>query len=273
MNRITELKTLVDNHEVISFDIFDTALLRPYAKPCDLFLHLEKLNGAHGFFEKRIEAEKLARDKYPHQEDITFDQIYESIDEQFKDYKQKEFDLEKQVIVKNPEIFELYDYAIKKGKRVIFTSDMYFPKSYIEQFLSKNGYTRYEKLYVSADLMKTKHLSTLYKYILPNIGVLPEDILHIGDNYHSDVEVPEKMGITPYYYEKAIVRLLNSDKRAELFYKNNEYVLGISIILGILAIKNYSTENYWEKIGYNYAGPVIYAYMKWLEKNIKKKQC
>lgn len=271
LDRITELKMLIDKHEIISFDIFDTALLRPYARPFDLFLHLERLNEKPGFFMKRIQAEKDAREKYPQQDDVTYDQIYELIDEQYKCFKQKELDLEKQVIVKNPEIYYVYRYALEKNKRIIFTSDMYLPQSFIEQLLIKNDYKEFEKLYVSSNLMKTKWSSKLYMYILPNINEVPENILHIGDNYYSDVEVPESLGITSYYHEKAITRLLNSDKRAELLYRNNEYILGISIILGLFAIKSPSYGNYWTKIGYNYAGPVIYTYMKWLEKNIKQK--
>ena len=41
------IKNQIDSHLVISFDIFDTLLLRPYAKPTDLFLHLEKKTHTH----------------------------------------------------------------------------------------------------------------------------------------------------------------------------------------------------------------------------------
>ena len=41
------LKDKIEKAKIVSFDIFDTLLLRPYAKPVDLFLHLEKLYGKH----------------------------------------------------------------------------------------------------------------------------------------------------------------------------------------------------------------------------------
>ena len=37
---INKLKNLIDNHDVISFDIFDTLLLRPFLLPTDLFAYL-----------------------------------------------------------------------------------------------------------------------------------------------------------------------------------------------------------------------------------------
>ena len=59
---INSLKQMILKHDVISFDIFDTLLLRPYVKPTDLFEHLEKLENLSGFANARIKAEKIARE-------------------------------------------------------------------------------------------------------------------------------------------------------------------------------------------------------------------
>ena len=61
MNYLDKIKKEIDKHKVISFDIFDTLLLRPYINPTDLFLHLEKLEGIDGFYTARLLAEKQAR--------------------------------------------------------------------------------------------------------------------------------------------------------------------------------------------------------------------
>ena len=55
------LKYKINTHKIISFDIFDTLLLRPYVRPIDLFLHIEKLSNKEGFFEARRKAENNAR--------------------------------------------------------------------------------------------------------------------------------------------------------------------------------------------------------------------
>ena len=56
-----DLKNKINKAEVISFDIFDTLLLRPYLKPTDLFRHMEEVYHANGFATARIEAEKTIR--------------------------------------------------------------------------------------------------------------------------------------------------------------------------------------------------------------------
>ena len=42
MTLLNKIKSKIDSYDIISFDIFDTLLLRPYVKPTDLFLHIEK---------------------------------------------------------------------------------------------------------------------------------------------------------------------------------------------------------------------------------------
>ena len=95
---LDKIKDKIKKHSVISFDIFDTLLLRPYAKPTDLFLHIEKSENIPFFCYLRQEAEKKARIRHKELEDITFDMIYEEIDEKFKDLKQKEMDWEEMVL-------------------------------------------------------------------------------------------------------------------------------------------------------------------------------
>ena len=49
-------------YDVISFDIFDTLLLRPFANPTDLFYIIGKRLDMPEFHKLRIEAEKRARE-------------------------------------------------------------------------------------------------------------------------------------------------------------------------------------------------------------------
>lgn len=56
---LSSLYKRIDEVSVVSFDIFDTLLLRPYIKPEDLFLHIEKIYGRSGFAEQRMNAENL----------------------------------------------------------------------------------------------------------------------------------------------------------------------------------------------------------------------
>ena len=123
-NNITKIFKSIDKHKIISFDIFDTLLLRPYVRPIDLFLHMESHYKSENFAIARIQAEEDAR-KNLDKNEITLDDIYEFIGARYNHLKQFEIEWETKILQINPEIKEIYDYAIKKNKKVIIVSDMY----------------------------------------------------------------------------------------------------------------------------------------------------
>ena len=271
----------IKKHEIISFDIFDTLLIRPYVKPTDLFLHIEKLYKIKGFYKNRIMAEKLARGKYIDFEEVTLNQIYEEIDEKYKRFKEIEIELEERILTTHKENKKIYDYALSLGKKIIITSDMYLPKKTIEKILTKNNYTNYYKLYLSSDLMLTKASGNLYKYIIEDLKVAPSSIMHIGDNFHSDFNNPKLYGIDSIYIEKIIDTFLENNIRAKKLLNENKNNIGISIMLGLSAFScinkndkkennNDKENNYWRNFGFVYGGPAVFSYMNWLKKQIIK---
>ena len=269
MSLFKDIKPKIDKHEIISFDVFDTLLLRPYVKPTDLFLHLEKLEETQGFAKARIEAEQKARKIHSDVEDITLDEIYAEIADEYRNLKSKEMDLEQQVLQPNPEMKEVFDYAKKQGKKIIIISDMYLPAKFLTDILHKKGFDGFEKLYVSCEYRKTKHTGSLYKLAIDDLRASANDIFHIGDNPDSDKQKAEKLKISAYLYPKMIEQIFAENKRAKIFYDKNSNNLETSVILGMLTL-NPCSSNYWQDFGYKYAGPVILGYMQWLEKQLKK---
>lgn len=266
----------IKKHDIISFDIFDTLLIRPYVKPTDLFLHIEKLYKIKGFHKNRILAEKSARGKYIDNEEITLNQIYEEIDDKYKPFKEIEIELEERILTIHKENKEIYDYALRIGKKIIIVSDMYLPKEVIEKILIKNNYTNYYKLYLSSDLMLTKASGNLYKYIIDDLNVKPSTIMHLGDNYHSDFENARLYGIDAFFIEKIIDIFLKDNIRAEKLLHENKNNIGISIMLGLSAFSCFNKNdknkenNYWRNFGFIYGGPAVFSYMNWLKKQIIK---
>lgn len=274
---LESLKYEINNHKIISFDIFDTLLLRPYVKPTDVFLHIETLENKPNFFEIRQEAETKARKTHKNQEDITLDDIYNEIDDEYKYIKQIEIDLETQILQQNKEIFEVFEYAKQQGKKVIVISDMYLNKNILENILNLKGYKDYCKLYLSNEIKKTKATGNLYKYVIEDLGVEGKDIFHIGDNYQSDIEKAKENGIETYYYEKVGEKFLNKigNEKFKILLKQNPNNLDISIIIGMI-ILNWHNKidknilNYWEDFGYNIGGPVCYGFAKFAMEEAKK---
>lgn len=277
----------IKKHDIISFDIFDTLLVRPYVKPTDLFIHIEKLYNVKGFYKNRVKAEKLARGKYIDCEEITLNQIYEEIDDKYKHFKEKEIELEKKILTIHEDNKEIYDYALKNGKKIIIVSDMYLPKNVVEEILIKNTYKNYYKLYLSSDLMLTKASGNLYRYIINDLNVEPSAIMHIGDNYQSDFSNAKSYGINSIFVEKIIDTFLQDNIRAAKFLNENKNNIGVSIMLGLLAFncfnknrnnknqnnkKDNDKNNYWYDFGFLYGGPAVFSYMNWLkEQTIKDK--
>ena len=255
---------LIDCYEVISFDIFDTLLLRPYVKPTDLFYHLELLEKVPGYAYARIRAEQDARKKIP---EATLDEIYSELCG-YPGMKEKEKQLEEQVLTANSEMKPIYDYAKMKGRRIVIVSDNYLPEQFLKSVLETNGYTGFTNLYVSCEYRKNKHSGALFKEVIEHERVNPQSILHIGDNAHSDQKMAYKNKISSVRYTKVIDQLLHNDSRSKLFLEKHPGEVNASILLGMIAMKRSLNTTYWHRIGYTYAGPSILGYMKWLDNNL-----
>ena len=267
-----KIKHKIDKATVVSFDIFDTLLVRPYIQPNDLFDHLGEMENIPNFRKMREFAFQEAVRKYntPKNEEVTYEQIYEFIPEQYKHIKNKELELEYQVLRQNTEIKEIYNYALKKNKKIIIVSDMFLPKNFIESVLNKNGYTNYNKLYLSSEYKKLKLTGNLFRILLNELQVKPNKILHIGDNKYSDYKTPAKLGINAVKYEKISEQFFKNNKKAKNFYKKHSNSLTASILTGYLALSQNRKQNYWYNLGFNYGGAFIFSYMYWLKTMLSK---
>lgn len=192
------------NAEIISFDIFDTLIMRK-CKAHDVFsLAQEKYNASHStkiftFREARVRAERTARRNSPHEE-ITLDEIYRELCAEYGseiagELKALELEAEFSVIYPNEELKEFYASHVKEGGRIIITSDMYLPGNVIAGMLRRCGYEGYESLYVSSEHRATKKSGGLFRIILRDKAITPSKILHVGDNIISDYFSPKRLGI------------------------------------------------------------------------------
>lgn len=275
-----ELFAKIDNANVVSFDIFDTLLLRPFLKPTHVFAYLENKYKAPNFAMDRAITEKKVRLvkqlKNKTQEDITYDDIYSKIKDEFKFLKEKELELEMQTLQCNVEMLEIFNYAKSKNKRIIITSDMYLGSDFLNKVLNKNGFVGYEKLYVSSEIGKCKGTGNIFKHIFTDLNVEPFKIVHIGDNYHSDVLSPQKLKMNAFYYKKLDERYNNmySSNQALNFYEQIEAKTDISILLGITMLdwhNNRFVKTPFEDIAFKYGGPLLISLICQLYEIVKSR--
>lgn len=215
-----------EKYKYISFDIFDTLLVRPFLMPSDLFVLLNhtynellEQQDFVDFAKIRVNAECYARQNlrtiYPQFEEITLDEIYRTIHERYvipEDIccilKGREIELEKKYCKARSKIKELYEFALACGKEIICISDMYLPQDVVANILSENGYD-INKIYLSSKYRVTKSTGNLYKKVVRDLNVMPDEILHIGDNWVSDTEIARKQGLYAWFVPKTAELLEN----------------------------------------------------------------
>lgn len=271
MSEIEMLKREVEDYEIVSFDVFDTLLLRSLGEPADLFKAVEvafrnKFGKAISFYSERMKAEEIARSKTM-REEVTYDEIYEELKSTMgpdsDELKLIEIELEGKFLTANCVMRTLYDHCLQQGKKVLVISDMYLPHEVIQRYLSENGFDGEHILFVSSELQKTKATGSLYKYIkeLDIDSVNEKKWIHIGDNYRADFLNAKACGIEAYWY----VRL---SERARL---GRTRTLEESIISALQINNKFTSGNddYWYRFGVDIVSPIFIGLMKWLSDQIE----
>ncbi len=245
-----------DSVKVISFDLFDTLILRPFLKPTDLFILLGQIQSRNDFCDFRIKAESKARSSVG--TEVTLDEIYSFMPKDLISFKDLECQFEIDLCFTNPWMKQHYQSLIE-GKTVIITTDMYLPRNVIESILKKND-IRYDKLYISSEYRKTKHNGSLFRYILDDLNIRPEEMMHIGDNKRADYSIPRGLGIQAIHVESPSSGYLRTHFDERRFYRRNKSLTS-SIILFMDMIRK-QKEDVWEDMGDRYGGSLSYSFTK-----------
>ena len=227
--RLEEIKQKICDPSVkaVSFDVFDTLVLRPFFYATDVF-HLisDDFNRAAGsssyvnFAELRIEAERACREKLhakrSGEEDITLEDIYACLVSDYgiepavaEQTMQAELDAELRFCTARRTAMQLYELARSLGKRVIACSDMYLPERAVEGILRKCGYD-FDAVYVSSVRKVAKWTGNLYKYVGKAEKLPASAFVHIGDNYASDVAQARNSGWNAYWLPRCAEMLQNA---------------------------------------------------------------
>jgi len=201
--------------KVISYDIFDTVLLRECKSEAarffdisDRFVTLCKKDGGEpGFsvedaFLARVSAARaayaisptIAGNREGRFEDIariTCDLLNRP--DLTSAYVANELRYEVEATTANP-IVQLIAKALPRTK-IIFISDMYLEGDKISYLLSqKLGAKATGRVYSSADGFGSKRTGGVFAHIAAALAVPSDKILHIGDSLHSDYQMPRRHG-------------------------------------------------------------------------------
>ena len=260
----------MDKVKYYSFDMFDTLITRLLNKPDDLFSIMEEKYNIPNFKKKRFEAENTAR-KNSEYEDITIDDIYNQlkiIDSSINtvELEKIEKELEIKLCIINKNFINTYYNLKESDKKIIIISDMYLDIGTIEKILSKNN-IYYDKLYLSSEIKKAKFTGSLYDYVLTDLNIKSDQIIHYGDNKNSDFINPRKKGI-----KSILVDNKWNDNLTIFNSKEKDYgYLAIEKFINFNMENKFSSDafNYFYKTGYQTLGPLLYGYCVWLNESLK----
>lgn len=297
LNKFNTL-ALAKNNQYISFDIFDTLLERPLEHPSTIFqlvaqqVYVEYKLELNDFEKNRVWAESHAR-KTSDYEEVTLDEIYLILqdlyslsDEEASIVKLTEISVEYELILPRKLGKKLWQLALNTGKPIVLISDMYLDAQTIMQMLSKCGYEEYSKFYLSSKIRLTKHSGALFQYVLDDLSLMGQELLHIGDNPRTDIKSATAYKIKTFFIPKSVDRLHTNAMWDKLFPQKVKEDLNKDVLLGLIAnemfsylpITNESKSLFSgevHRLGYSGLGPLFTGFAQWLikechSKNIQK---
>lgn len=199
-----ELLEKINKADVISFDLFDTLIMRQTLSSEDVFQLVNCRLQEQGiriadFCKKRLESEKrLSKDTAPTLREIYSDLLTKAdcdleaegiTAEKLVDL---EYSVDFDLIVPRREVCNIFCKSVAEGKKVYVVSDTYYSRKQLETILEKCRITSYTDILASSDYKtgKTQQLFSILKDMEKG-----KNYLHIGDDSVADIENAAKCGI------------------------------------------------------------------------------
>lgn len=272
----------IKKHEVVSFDIFDTLLVRNVYEPVDVFSLLDreyKDSLPFHFSQVRVEAEReLLLVGEPN-----IYQIYDFIGKKYRLSASKcqellgnEIEKEKEVLVVRSKMCECLRYCISQGKKIYLVSDMYFTKEILQEILESVGICGYDGIIVSCDYGCSKQ-NGLFEILKRSVG--SSSWIHIGDNHELDYLAAIKSGGDAFEILSPIRMMELTTYDMLLGYLEN---MEIKVMLGMMAVRVFNDPfslyhskgmpeiKELEDFGYLFIAPLMISFMVWFFSVLKQ---
>lgn len=274
--------------EVISFDLFDTLVMRRIYEPTDMIalVHarlLEKGIDIKDFCIKRLSAEKeLSRTYAPQLVDIYRSVIEKSARADWPEDITAEYladfewrtDLE--TLVPRRDLAEVFCTLTQNLKRVYVVTDTYYSREQISEILYRCGINGYVDILASCEFMtgKTGDLFDVLKAKEPG-----RRILHVGDDPSADIGCARAKGLDTCRLYSGLDMM---DYIGGLGLEKLASCLSDKIRLGMFAADLFNSPFQFETdknrigvtdsydIGYLFCAPVFCDFLHWFDQKIKE---
>ena len=240
---IAAAEAVIDEVDVVSFDVFDTIFIRRIADPDLIKIPVarfiaDKANSL-GIDISWLEVATL-REQIENQQRQINGQTYPDFEANYDDFMPEmlsrvfneklpddyfnvvadyEVKLENAVLVAREALVDWIISLKQRGKRLFLISDIYLPAHYLERFVDEKKLTNYfESVISSADSFNAKASGTAFPLVEERFKLDRSRWLHVGDNPISDGIKPQEFGIKALVIDDPAER-----QRKKLAAKYNQY--------------------------------------------------
>lgn len=161
---------------------------------------------------------------------------------------------------------EVAQARMQHGK-VAFLSDMYLPKTFLEQKLRAYGlFQDGDLLLVSGERDATKQSGELFRQFLSDTGLKPAELLHRGDNWISDVQTPKRLGIRTAHFDTSTLNRYESilEQHSERTDAVTSYFAGASRLVRLESENASPHLTAIRDVAAGVAGPALLSYVAWV---------
>jgi FMN phosphatase YigB (HAD superfamily) len=272
-----DIMRMIDEHDAVCFNIFDTALMRMTLDSRDVFAVVQKkaeIDNIHigAFPYIRIHAELTNPEPFPTIHDIySYMAKTNGLDGAVADkLKEIEISVEKKVIRARKEVYELYLYAKQQKKQVFLVSDTYLTQDILAEYLHDVGIDDYDGVFLSCELKTTKN-DDLFRAIIDKHSSL--NYLHIGDDKKADGLSAMMNGMDAVIIPSTYEKLMKSELMGLCTTLNNvneKSMLGLCVqkVFGESPRQELKVDDATE-YGFLFLGPVVTAFVIWLIEEIQ----
>ena len=280
--------------KIVSFDIFDTLFVRPWLNPDSLFAYMADVAhrrwGVEGVDRLRKEAEMHAR-LVGGSRDPGLNDIYACMakllpaPELGTQIRMLEETLEMKALQPRRDVLSAARRLKDQGRRMVLVSDMYLPRSFLQRLLQTHQISCFDDIYVSNEVGLRKDRGDMWAELPRRENVVPADWLHVGDNEHSDLQLPLEAGYRhPVHVIKAADQffLFNDDAAAWIQPQHWQESLLLGLLANRLFVPGLAQQpvtvdvetrvlgiHSLNDLGYLAFGPALVSFMAWLMKSSK----
>ncbi len=278
----------------VSFDVFDTLVVRPVSRASDLVSVLDRelapdlppmarysnaRNAAVGTLRAADRALGAERDEYP----------IEAVAEQTarllggvpqgKALLAAEVALEEQHLAPRALGVALMLFAQRLGRRVGLVSDTFYSADELLELVGPHLPIEPAFVFTSADADATKADGRLFDVVLGELGIGPDELLHVGDNPVSDVERAAERGIATVHVP-AVADAARRTHALGGLWKGFREEKGLSLVKGVVAQRFFDNPfvafpkggvslGTPYALGYGIAGPALLGWTLWVARQAR----